>query len=143
MIPSGSRVTIDTCVLIYAFEHHPALGPDALTLLQRIEGGDLDACASVLVLTEFLTAVFARFDPLEAKKIRSALTALNISYLPVTKSIAVEAARLRAAYKLRTPDSLHVATALAGRAAVFVTNDRRLDRVAAEGLNVVQIGNGP
>ena len=84
---------------------------------------------------------------------------MKIAYLPVTEPIAVEAARLRArrpargdacrrapakklcaVHWLRTPDALHVATALAGRADVLVTNDRRLDRVAAEGVGVVWFG---
>jgi predicted nucleic acid-binding protein len=139
-IRSGARVALDTPVLIYALEHHPIHGHDAMALLRRIEIGDLVGIASVLILTEFLTAIFARFDPVEARKIRSALSALKITFLPVTEPIAVEAARLRAVYTLRTPDALHVATALAGRADVLVTNDKRLDRVAAEGVRVVMVG---
>jgi predicted nucleic acid-binding protein len=140
IIAPGSRVALDTPVLIYALEHHPIHGPAAMALLRRIEAGDLTACASVLIITEFLTAIYARFDAAEARKIRSALAGLKIVYLPVSEPIAVEAARLRAVYRLRTPDALHVATALAGRADVLVTNDRRLDRVAAEGMVVGQIG---
>ena len=140
-IVSGSRVALDTSVLIYALEHHPTHGPAAMALLRRIEAGDLTACASVLIVTEFLTAIYARFDAAEARKIRGALAGMKIAYLPVTEPIAVEAARLRAAHRLRTPDALHVATALAWRAEVLVTNDRRLDRVAVEGVRVVMMGS--
>ncbi len=106
----------------------------------------------MVILTEFMTGVFVRFDLVEGRQIRSALSAVKIAYLPVTEPIAVEAAplrarrpargyacrrapakKLRAVYRLRTPNALHVATALAGR--VLVTNDRRLDRVAAEGVS--------
>ncbi len=138
-IPSGSRVALATPVLIYALEHHPTYGPAAMALLRRIEAGEVVGIASVLIVTEFMTAVFARFEPADARKIRSALSALKITYLPVTEPIAVEAARLRAVYRLRTPDALQVATALAGKADVLVTGDARLDRVAAEGVRVVGV----
>ena len=71
-ISKGSRVALDTPVLIYALERHPDFGPASLAILRRIEAGDITACASVLVLTEFLTAIHARFDAAETKKIRSA-----------------------------------------------------------------------
>ena len=43
--------------------------------------------------------------------------------------IAHRAAEYRARYGLRTPDAIHVATAVQARAEVFLTNDRRLRRV--------------
>jgi predicted nucleic acid-binding protein len=49
--------------------------------------------------------------------------------VPVTLEVARHAARLRAAYGLRTPDAIHLATAVAAEAAEFVTTDRRLARV--------------
>lgn len=39
------------------------------------------------------------------------------------------AARLRAKHGIRTPDAIHVATALATGATEFLTNDRGLSRV--------------
>jgi predicted nucleic acid-binding protein len=98
----------------------------------------ITAIGSVLIITEFMTAVFVRFASSAVKKIRSSLLALKIAYLPVTEPIALEAARLRAAYRLRTLDAFHVATALASRADVIVTNDKRLYRVEVEGIRVAQ-----
>ena len=42
------------------------------------------------------------------------------------QEIAEEAARLRAAHKIRTPDSIQLATAINGGASFFLTNDDRL-----------------
>ena len=49
--------------------------------------------------------------------------------LPVTAQIAESAAYLRARYNLRTPDALHVATALDARCDAFLTNDLAIKRV--------------
>jgi predicted nucleic acid-binding protein len=48
---------------------------------------------------------------------------------------AKAAARLRAKYNVRTLDALLVATALDEKAAAFLTNDPRLRRLQAEGIN--------
>jgi predicted nucleic acid-binding protein len=41
--------------------------------------------------------------------------------LPITRPILLEAARLRAATKLKTPDAIHAATAMDAGCALFVT----------------------
>jgi predicted nucleic acid-binding protein len=138
-IAAGVLVALDTPVLIYAMERHPIFGKGALQLLQRIEAGEVRACASVVIITEFLTATFARFDAPTAARVRRGLAGLKIAYSPVSEAIAFDAARLRAVHRLKTPDALHLATALANRADLFVTNDRRLDRIVAQGMPTVQI----
>ncbi|HEV2130414.1 MAG TPA: PIN domain-containing protein, partial [Longimicrobiaceae bacterium] len=60
----------------------------------------------------------------------------NLEWVDPSPAIAREAARLRAAYSLRTPDAVHVATALSVKADWIVTNDKGLRRVEAEGVNV-------
>jgi predicted nucleic acid-binding protein len=47
----------------------------------------------------------------------------------VSAQIAETAADLRAHYNLRTPDALHVATALAVQCDAFLTNDAAIRRV--------------
>src|ERR1017187_550024 len=65
-----------------------------------------------------------------ARRAEEVLTGLDGStVVPVTLEVARHAARLRAAYGLRTPDAIHLATAVAAEAAEFVTTDRRLARV--------------
>ena len=50
--------------------------------------------------------------------------------LPVSAEIAEQAAQLRAAHRLRTPDAIPLATAIRAGATVFLTNDTRLARTA-------------
>jgi len=49
--------------------------------------------------------------------------------------VAVEAARVRTAYRLRLPDAIQVAIAIRSGAAALVTHDRALRRV--RGLRIV------
>ena len=51
------------------------------------------------------------------------LTATAVRTLPVTASILRDAARIRAAINLKTPDAIHAATALAAGCVQFITND--------------------
>jgi predicted nucleic acid-binding protein len=47
-------------------------------------------------------------------------------------------ARLRAANRLRTPEAIHLVTALEAGASAFVTTDRRLARVAEIPVRVLR-----
>jgi predicted nucleic acid-binding protein len=53
----------------------------------------------------------------------------DIHLMPITTSVAERAAQLRAQYNLRTPDALHVASALEAACDAFLTNDLGLKRV--------------
>ena len=55
--------------------------------------------------------------------------------MPLDVEVAVEAARIRAAYRVRLPDAIRVATAIRAGAAALVTHDRALRRV--RGLRIV------
>jgi predicted nucleic acid-binding protein len=66
---------------------------------------------------------------------RILLNTRNLKTLPVSPEIATEAARIRAAFGSKTPDSIQLATAQVGNATAFLTNDWRL--VAIPGLEMV------
>ena len=52
-----------------------------------------------------------------------------MTLISVNKNIARRAAELRAKYNLKTPDALHVATALETHCQAFLTNDMGLKRI--------------
>jgi predicted nucleic acid-binding protein len=62
------------------------------------------------------------------KGFRSGLLLLD-GALTERKEERVNAARFRAEYKLRTPDAIQVATAIASHSHALVTNDRRLRKI--------------
>jgi len=59
------------------------------------------------------------------------LHAKHVAMVPVSESIADQAAQLRARHSLRTPDAIHLATAISSGASFFLTNDARLPDVAS------------
>ncbi|MDR2564528.1 MAG: type II toxin-antitoxin system VapC family toxin [Bifidobacteriaceae bacterium] len=121
----------DTCVLIYLVERHPQWhGAVSALMAARV---DAEFAVSPLVRLECLVRPVARGDDELARRYEDALA--QFRWLPITDKAFDRALRLRAAHGLRTPDALHLATALVSGCDEFWTNDRRLDR-AADALTV-------
>lgn len=126
----AGRIGLDTVVFIYAFERHPQYGPLARAVFGALETGQCRGAASVLAFGEALTG---------AKKAGDARLALQyralFRYFPGLETVNVDwvvmewAAEFRARYGLPMPDAIHLGTAVAWKANLFVTNDARLKRV--------------
>ena len=126
-------VALDTVSIIYFLERHPAHFKTANRLFSRIEAGEISGVMSCLVFTELLVPAYRNGKPeLAGSTLKILSNFPNLALLPVTKAISQKAAELRAYHNLRTPDAIHVATALAGQADFFVTNDKRLLRLEKE-----------
>lgn len=122
---AGHRlVALDTSVWIYHFEGSAAYGRAADSILEAVSAGNVAAVASELVLLELLVAPLKKGAQDAADEIE--LTLLHFPHLqlaPVTRSVLVRAAGIRARYALRTPDAIMVATAVESGATLAVTND--------------------
>lgn len=82
---------------------------------------------SELTLHECLVKPFADGNRRLAKKYDDFFNPeLGFECTELTRPLLIEAARLRATLKLKTPDSIHVAAALAMSCTHFLTNDHRL-----------------
>ncbi len=53
----------------------------------------------------------------------------NLTIKDVDKDIAIISAKLRAKYKIRTPDAIFIATGIAENADTFITNDDQLKNI--------------
>lgn len=120
--PSGS-VYLDANPIIYTVEKHPDYGPLLLPLWQAAQAGAIEVLTSDLALMETLTGPIKSGDAALQSAYEQALLGTDIRMLPITHAILREAARLRAATKLKTPDALHLATAQQAGCALFITND--------------------
>ncbi len=114
----------DADIVIYAAADDPRGAP----LLEAISGAEPEAAAglgSVLLLPETLAPAppDSTERPAEHRRLVTLLSRLRL--LPVTEEVAAMSTGLRTAYRLKTADAVHLASAITGGADRFVTNNRR------------------
>ncbi|MBW9205327.1 PIN domain-containing protein [Mumia sp. zg.B17] len=93
-------------------------------LLDAIDASSPDVpvgIGSTLLFTEALTVADDRRD----ERLRMIAILGRLALLPVTQDVAVVAAALKLRHRLKTPDALHLATAITAGADQFVTINRR------------------
>ena len=117
-------VCLDTSILIYHLEDiHPY---NILTkiLLEKIASGDIACNISTLTITELLTKPYKMNNTEKVSIFEDFIQSLpNTKTVDVTYDIAKNASRIRAAYNLRTPDAILLATASLNKRSCFITND--------------------
>jgi predicted nucleic acid-binding protein len=98
-------------------------------IFQQVELERTLIVASVITLTKTLVKPIQAGDS-EVETIYRELLLTNerIRLVPVTAAIAETPAQIRARYNLRTPDALHLATAMKTNCDAFLTNDRNFRR---------------
>jgi predicted nucleic acid-binding protein len=119
-----ARILIDTSVWIYHFEQHPQFAAPATRVIERLEEGKFRGIASELTLLE-LTVKPLQLGRQDAADDYETLLSYfpNLQLEPISRIILLDAAGLRARYRLRTPDAIQVATGLQAGATLAITND--------------------
>ena len=123
-LPSGhSRVLIDTSVWIYHLEGHERLANPAGRIIECIEDGKFRGITSELTLLE-LTVKPLQLGRQDIADDHEMLLGYfpNLQLEPISRNILMDAAGIRARYRLRTPDSIQLATGLSVGATLAVTN---------------------
>jgi predicted nucleic acid-binding protein len=115
----------DSDVLIYAAVADHPLGRRvrALLLADAAVGGDAlpAGVGSVLLVPEVLVKLTRTGDEIAFRSLTALLGRLRLQ--PVDETIAELATALGAAYGLRAPDAVHLATAVIAGADRFITNN--------------------
>lgn len=125
------RVYLDTCCVIYLLENVPVFS--AAMRAHLASNADAILCVSPLVRLEVLVKPLADGNQALASDYEDFLAAQQ--WLPISDAEFERATRLRADQRLKTPDALHLATAMRHSCVEFWTNDDRLNIVAA-GMSV-------
>lgn len=137
MIPSGSRILLDTVSLIYFLVPNGHYSEQATAILSCIESGELQGLMASLVFAELLVPLYRSGNSQAATGLSKRLINFrNMEVITLTTEVSMEAARLRADHGLRTPDAIHGATAIVAQATGILTNDKRLKVLTQEGLSV-------
>ena len=123
-------VGLDTAVFIYHFEENSKYLPLTLELFSSIEAGERVGVTSTITLLEILVRPLALNRPDVARKYELLLANFpNLKIVDLDRDVIRLAARLRAEFRLRSPDALQAGAALTQEAGAFITNDRRLERL--------------
>ena len=132
---SVSRIYLDACVIIYLVE---GTEPFRTSLVQEL-APHLQEVGTTLH-TSLLSRLECRVKPLRAADARllaaydAFLAQQDLLVVPLTSSVIDGATELRSRQGFKTPDAIHLATAITERADLFLTGDGNLAK--CEGLNV-------
>jgi predicted nucleic acid-binding protein len=125
-----TRVGLDTALFIYHLEENPAYLRLTRELFSGIEMGARAGITSTITLMEIIVRPLSLNRPDIARKYEAFLVNFpNLEIIDLDRDVVRRAARIRAAYRIRTPDALQISACLSRGAETFITNDRRLERV--------------
>ena len=134
----GTVVGLDTAPLIYLIEENSTYLPIVLPFFEALDRDEFQVVTSTITLLEVLVHPLRKADTRLAQSYRDILlSAKGVTTVPITADIASEAAKLRAAHDLTTPDAIQLATAARHGASSFLTNDISLPAVS--GLSVITL----
>jgi len=129
-LPESGTVYLDANVFIYSIERIDPYRSMLDTLWLTVSTGQVTVVTSELTLLEVLVKPLKVGDATTATLFRTVLKHTpDVQMLPITQSVLEAAANLRATLGLKTPDAIHVATALLNNSMLFVTNDSTFRRV--------------
>jgi len=131
-------VALDTAVFIYFIEEAPRFLPIVKPVFAAIDRGDLEGVTSGLTLLEVLVAPYRAGNFRLAERYEALLTrSRGLRLIDIDRPLLRSAALLRATVRLKLPDAIQIAAALAARCLVFLTNDRKIPSVP--GLKILQL----
>jgi predicted nucleic acid-binding protein len=117
-------VYLDTNCVIYLVEQNPVWGPKVVNRLAALrQAGDAIA-TSDLSRTECLAHPFSTGDAALVADYLAFFGGPQVQRLPLTAAVCERAAQIRAAsaFKLKVPDCLHLAAAVAHRCGLFLSS---------------------
>jgi predicted nucleic acid-binding protein len=123
-ISKYQSVAIDSNILIYYFQKHPHFGPIVRDIFYLFLSSQTKVITSTISLAEVLS--IKGDNKLVSKLQKDFITIPFLQILPVNENIAIKAANIRRTYGYKLPDAIQLATAIAGNAQVFISNDKRL-----------------
>lgn len=124
-------MAIDSCIFIYELDQNPSYLAWTREVFSWLELPGHSAVTSTISMTEILTGPYSAGNVKRARMQYAILSRYpTLQWIPPDLAIAHRAARLRAQYRLRTPDAIQASTALHLGVLGFITNDpifKRLD----------------
>ena len=124
------RVALDSNVLIYLVEGHNPHAESARRLINELEAAEVEIVFATIGLTEVLAGPARSGVVIVFERLVGELRSFGLRLIPLNADIAEDAAWLRGRARLDLIDAIHVASARAAGATLFVTNDRGISSTA-------------
>lgn len=126
-LPEQALLLLDTAPIVYWLENHAELAARFEPVFEAHRNGTVRFAITAVTLAEVLTGPLQAGDEALARRYRAVLESWQLVELDA--DIAEGAARLHAALRMRLPDAVQAASALAIDADALVTHDRDFSRV--------------
>ena len=133
--PLSAKVYLDTSPVIYSVEKHADYWQILVPLWNALKADEIEVFTSELTLLETLVQPIKQNNQPLVSAYETLLTNTDIKLLPISLDILRESANLRAVQNLKTPDSIHAATAFSANCEYFITNDDGFKRLS--NINVI------
>lgn len=122
-------IYLDSCLLVYVIEEHPVFGEPVRHAIDA--NSEIEFVISPLVKLECLVKPIASGNIAIRKRYEAAFSVLTTITMP--DEVYTDAAQLRAQFKLKTPDALHLSCCQYHQCVSLWTNDYRFAK-AGHGL---------
>jgi predicted nucleic acid-binding protein len=126
------RVYFDSVTMIYFVEQ---VSPWFSRIQARLTATATDIAISDLTRMECLVGPLQRGDTVTVGTYLTAFSGVELA--PLTGKVFDRAAEIRARYRFKTPDAIHLAAATEGACDVFWTNDQRLSAFTGIPVQVI------
>lgn len=123
------RIYFDSVAFIYYVEQR---SPWYASIDARLSAGPVQIVVSDLTRLECRVKPIATGNAVLLAEFDKAFAAAEIT--PLTSAVLDRATEIRATYKFKTPDAIHLASAVEAGCTVFLTNDHRL--AAFKGITI-------
>jgi predicted nucleic acid-binding protein len=126
-LPDGALLLMDTPPIVYFLEGHAKLAKVFKPVFERHAAGELRFAVTTVSIAEVLAGPLQSGNEALAERFRTILESWQV--VDLTANIAASAARLRASLRLKLPDAVQAASAIAINADALITYDRDFSRM--------------
>lgn len=130
VISKYKRVGLDSMEFIYFLEDNSQFGALSEVIFELAERNKITVISSILVLIEVLTGYRRANDETSEQEFKQMMKEFpNIEVYDLNNHLINKVVDLRTKYNIKTPDAIHIATAIENKAEAFITNDKLLSKI--------------
>jgi predicted nucleic acid-binding protein len=131
------KIYWDSMLLIYLLDGHPKYSKRVVELLQKSYSYQDQLFTSFVGLGEVMAGAAKAPKPTTAIQIREVIDEMGFSYLPFENDAVKPFSELRAVYRVKTADAIHLACAAAVGMDLFLTGDKELQKLYVPGVQFI------